>query len=342
MGESQLIVQKESLKLMLLNAENFFIFMDKYKNQDLEKMSESEWQSLSSASTSNKNLRKIWKIAELILEENPDILCLNEIGGLESLVNFNKYFLKNHYSPLLLEGNSNRGIDVGYLIKNDSSIKTVQISHKNRPINFLYPHEIEKNSSRTSHYFSRDVSELRLFNQDSGSPQLVILLTHLKSKLDLDGWDFQGKGRREAELKTLVKIYNEIQSELKNKVPILIAGDFNGIAHKANFESEFKEIYDQTDLVELFDFLNFTDEQRCTQVQFSRDGSRHLLQLDYFFTSTSALNLIISEQCGVHRYKDQMNQELPLSRSLDERQQLPSDHFPLILTIKNPLKNKKG
>src|SRR5690606_24436372 len=145
------------------NVENLFVFMDRFNDQDLRQLPEKTWQSLSTSITQNKPLQKLWALARCIEEMNPDILCLNEVGGLESLENFNKHFLESRYESHLVEGNSHRGIDVGYLIKKDHAFKPLLISHKNRPIDFLYPHETEGPGKSKSHYFSRDVAELRLF-----------------------------------------------------------------------------------------------------------------------------------------------------------------------------------
>ena len=104
---------------MQLNAENLFLFMDRYKGQDLERMIEEEWQKCSTAPTPNKSLRKTWGLAETIREITPDIVMLNEVGGEESLKNFNHYFLAGQYRPMTIEGNSDRGIDLAYLVKED-------------------------------------------------------------------------------------------------------------------------------------------------------------------------------------------------------------------------------
>lgn len=323
---------------MQLNAENLFLFMDRYKGQDLERMIEEEWQKCSTAPTPNKSLRKTWGLAETIREITPDIVMLNEVGGEESLKNFNHYFLAGQYRPMTIEGNSDRGIDLAYLVKEDPEIQYLMISHKNRPIDFLYEHEKDQ-LGKTSHYFSRDVLELRIFRKGEGTPRLICLLVHLKSKLDQEGWDPQGRGRREAELKTLVRIYNEIQREMEGKVPVIIGGDFNGIAHRQACETEFSSIYTDSDLKELFDVLpgELSEEDRATQLQFFRDGTIRLLQLDYFFLSPHLHPMVQGEFSQVYRYKGDMGLPLPLPTNLEQRGALPSDHYPLVATFANPL-----
>ncbi|MCC7405438.1 MAG: hypothetical protein IT288_13650 [Bdellovibrionales bacterium] len=328
-----------SLRFMQLNTENLFLYMDSYRGQNLQTMTEDEWQKCSTAPTPNKSLRKTWALAETIREINPDIIMLNEVGGEESLRNFNQYFLSNAYRPFIIEGNSDRGIDLAYLVRDDQQIQYLVLSHKNRPINFLYPHEKEQ-GLRSSHYFSRDVLELRVFRKGEFTPRLICLLVHLKSKLDPDGWDAQGRGRREAELKTLIRIYNEIQTEMQHQVPIIIGGDFNGIAHQQACEQEFTSIYSDSNLRELFDCFEtpISEIDRTTQLQFLRDGSCRYLQLDYFFLSPPLQKLLDQNGCAVYRYKGDMGFALPLPTNLEQRGNLPSDHYPLIATFRNPLR----
>ncbi|MGE3757660.1 MAG: hypothetical protein AB7H97_07885, partial [Pseudobdellovibrionaceae bacterium] len=110
------------LKCVLLNAENLFIYLDQ-KPLNVELLSEDQWQKLSSSQYDLKSLRKTKGLAKVIQELSPDVVLLCEVGGLESLQNFNHYFLKNEYHCCLVEGNSDRGIDIGYLVKKDLSLK---------------------------------------------------------------------------------------------------------------------------------------------------------------------------------------------------------------------------
>lgn len=327
----------QSLRLAQYNVENLFLYLDSYAGQDLGQLTELEWQKLSSSSTGNKPLYKTKASAEAILDLDPDVLMLNEVGGRESLLNFNRLFLKDRYIPHIIEGNSDRGIDVAYLTKATLPFKFLLISHKNRPIDFLYPHEISDISAREnkSHFFSRDVAELRMFVPGSHSPCLVILLTHLKSKLDPDGIDPEGRARREAELKTLVKVYNDVHRELEFKVPIVVAGDFNGEAGTVRTEPEFSALHEQTDLKDVFDLAGLADGERYTQMQFPRHGTPRGLHLDYIFLSSHLHKAVVQEQTGVYLYKSDLKVILPYPKSLDQRTTLASDHYPIFCTIKN-------
>jgi endonuclease/exonuclease/phosphatase family metal-dependent hydrolase len=323
----------QTLRLVQFNVENLFIYLDLMKKQDLSKITESEWQNLSSSSTPNKPLKKIHDLVKILREIDADIIMLNEVGGLESIENFNKHFMGPGYKTLLKEGNSSRGIDVGYLIKESLELKPVLISHKDRPIQFLYPHEKQTPAGGKSHYFSRDVAELRLFRANDTSPSLTILLTHLKSKLDPEKIDSEGKLRRAAELKTLVEIYNEIKEELGPSTPILVCGDFNGIASRTNTEPEFLPLHDQTDLMDVLEVSQKPTGERFTQVQISHSGKQNLVQIDYIFCSPNLAPKIIGEQTYVYRYKGLTDLPAPTPKNLEERSNYASDHYPVVLTL---------
>ena len=267
---------------------------------------------------------------------------LNEVGGLESLVNFNRYFLGDNYIPHLIEGNSDRGIDCAYLVKKTLNVRCLLKSNKDRPLNYIYPHErdlnayYQKNNPERiirTHYFARDCLELRLFRPDVNELAMVFLLVHLKSKLDPDGIDPSGRERRAAELKTLVEIYKEVEAETNGQVPICIGGDFNGIARKKDHEAEFKPLHESTALQDVFDLIELTDEQRATQIQIQRSGRTDLLQIDCLFVSPALASRVVKEGCYVYRYKNELKIPSPFPRNLEERSALPSDHYPVVSTF---------
>ncbi len=326
--------QAPTLRLVQFNVENLFLFLDLYQGQDLTKITEAEWRKFSSSTTPNKPLEKVWQLARIIDEIQPDILMLNEVGGIESLQNFNKYFLRSRYNVHLKEGNSLRGIDVGYLVRADLEDKVILISHRDRPIHFLYPHETQTSAGGKSHYFSRDVAELRLFRRGENSPRLVIMLSHLKSKLDPDNIDPEGKLRRNAEVRTLIELYNELRREIPADTPVVVSGDFNGTASRINTEPEFVQLHEQTDLVEALEVAGVAFEERFTQVQITPLGQQLFLQLDYVFVSPAVVNRIDSSGTYVHYFKSELGHRAPWPRSLDERSRLPSDHYPVVVTIK--------
>lgn len=333
---------QSTLKITQINTENLFIYLDHYDKQNLDSLSEPEWQNLSTSVVANKPLRKTKWLAESLRHLDPDIIILSEVGGVESLENFNSYFLDGNFHVFLKEGNSQRGIDVGYLVHKRWKKNFLLLSHKNRALNFNYPHERIWNQENKdnpnkkqfpSHRFSRDISELRVFNPDTQNLEFIFLSCHLKSKLDKEGIDPGGFDRRQAEFETLLKIYNDLLLETESKVPILIAGDFNGCAQKSNPDPEFKTIQ-STDLIDTLELMNIDKKNRATRFDY-RSGTVPVgHQLDYIFMSKHLQNQV--KQSFVFRYKSENGAEMPPITSSHQQFVMPSDHYPIFLEL-NPL-----
>jgi hypothetical protein len=341
------------IRLVEFNVENLFVLLDMldpHSKRVLQDLSENEWQRLSSSTTPNKPLRQVKELARAVLDMNPDFLMLCEVGGRESLANFSRHFLHDRYVPHLIEGNSNRGIDLGYLVKRDLPFTYDLISHKNRSIDFLYPHErLSQESGYThlrsarkeSHKFSRDVLELRVFENPDEPPVLITLLVHLKSQLDRDRIDPRGRDRRKAELEKLVKIYGEIRQEFGAQTPVCLAGDFNGLAARppmnqpksTQTDPEFEALYRDSDLEDVLEVADVAHEERFThqQIYNNREGTHR--QLDYIFIPKELQTRVNHDETWVYRFKDEHGMTQIIPRNFNEKKLLPSDHFPVILTL---------
>lgn len=328
-----------NLSIGLLNAENLFLLFDQELPKNYLKLEEPQWQKLSQSVYDNKPLFKTIQIAQTIQSMNVDILQLTEVGGLESLKNLNKYFLDDQFSPILIEGNSDRNIDVGFLIRKNSDFYFDLLTHKNRLIDFLYPHErLSKKTNYppqiTSHKMSRDCAELRLFKKDVNKPFLILLLTHLKSPLDPERIDPAGTERRTAELKTCVHIYNELRAEFKD-CPVILSGDFNGNASKTNTEKEFIDIYSKTDLTDILELAEIPQAERTTFIQIRSGFRAEGRQIDYCFIPQSLEPNFVKASAKVFEYKDGYGSNLKRPETLEQKMALPSDHYPLIFNLEN-------
>lgn len=308
------------IKIMVLNAQDLFLFMDKH-NHDLvpvTELTEIKWQLMSSSLFSNKSKEKCQILSKCILESEADIVMMTEVGGTDSLINFAKYLLHDQYQALCLPSNSDRGIDLGYLVKKDLKLETVVTSH----IDYKLPEPSKK--------FSRDV--LRLDLHQNGSPVLILLLAHIKSKLDLRKTDFEGRTRRSQEVKGLIEIYNNLKTKYPS-IPILIGGDMNGHAGEKDTEEEFKQIYSQTDLKDIAYLSNINEEDRFSYVYFNRGGNRFEQQIDYLFISEGFKDCLIPEECYFPRYKNLDGAPLPIPKRIEQKNILPSDHYPFLATL---------
>ena len=329
--------EKISLKLALLNAENLFLLFDRPPTMEMTRADEIEWQRFSTSIFPNKSLKKVKELVRVIQDINADILMLCEIGGPESLINFSNLFLNQTYSPIAIEGNSDRNIDVGFLIKKNSPFYFDLATNKNRLINFLYPHERNQAAGAikiTSHKFSRDVAELRLFKKDRDNPFLVMLLTHLKSPLDPERRDPMGSQRRHAELKTLLEIYKEVEA-LHPTCPMVMAGDFNGNASRIGTDMEFESIYQTTGLQDILELNAKPVAERATYYQVRSGGRVEGKQIDYCFLSPRAATFLKPGSAQVYRYKDEFGFAIDIPNTIDAKLNLPSDHYPLIFELEN-------
>ena len=297
-----------SMKITEWNLENFYILMDKYKNQDIDTMTNDEWENLSVSTTiKNKHLQKVLDAKRVIEEIDADVYVFTEVGGRESLSNFNKYFLDEKYWYYFKNGNSNRGIEIGFLVNKRLDYKAEVHSNKNILL---------ENGKR----FSRNIAELRLSQNDK--LKLIILGVHLKSKHSRED-DFQGMRQREMELKALRTHISKLEKEYS--VPVVIAGDFNCTMEEPELKNFAKG------LSEFHKIKKSSIEESCTHVHFST--KRVLNQLDYIF-STKNLKYDLKNSY-TYKFRNEYGDVLDLPESIQEKQWNPSDHYPLVLKIKN-------
>lgn len=307
------------LTLCEYNVENLFLSLEYYEGQDLEQVTEEEWQSfaLPQLREKQKPLAKVWGVAQAILEIDPDILMLVEVGGRDSLEHFNERFLGGRYHAHFVEGNSRRGIDLAYLWRKELPFRTEVRSHRDTPV------EIGTLRGTLSSRFSRDVAELRL--EDASGLRLILLLVHLKSMISTEQ-DFKGKDTRTAEAIALAGIYRELR-QAHPEVPIVVGGDFNSTLGSLELEA-----IRLTDLRDFQDLLGTPREERTTLFHFDFVGNPHPLVLDYLLVSPELTSRVVAEGAGVFRYRVSGIPE-PLPRSPSERYRLPSDHYPLVLRL---------
>ncbi len=305
---------------MVLNAQDLFLFMDKHNHAStpVTELSEIKWQLMSSSLFSNKSKEKCQILANTILDVDADIVMMTEVGGPESLANFAKYVLQDNYFALSLPSNSDRGIDLGYLVKKSLPFETNLTSHTD--------YRLPEPSKR----FSRDI--LRLDLLEDKKIKVILLLAHIKSKLDLRRSDFEGRTRRLQEVNGLIEIYSDLSRKFPT-VPILVGGDMNGHAGEKDTEEEFKQIYTQTDLKDIAYLAKIPDDERFSYVYFNRGGNRFEQQIDYLFISERFKNLISPEDCYFPRYKNLDGAPLPIPKRLEQKNILPSDHYPFLGTL---------
>lgn len=299
------------LNIILLNCQDLYIFMDKYKGEDLDTITPPKWQLLSTSFFPNKNLEKVNQLSKFFLHHKADILMLTEVGGKESLENFNKFFLQDKYKVLLEPSNSDRGIDLGYLVKKDLEVETQLISHTKAKL---------ENGKK----FARGVFELRLIKNNK--PIFINLLTHLKSKLDLKKQDFEGRTQRVSEVKYLAKLHKKLSNDFPN-IPVFISGDLNAIIYKDQTEPELSELLTKGHLLDIFEIDDRPFEKRVTYCYFDKKRDRFDMQLDYILVPKKYKSVVDTTQSQVLSFFSDRSIEYP--DSLSAKLALPSDHYPV-------------
>lgn len=142
--------------------------------------------------------------ARVIKDVKADVACIVEADNRPVLNDFDGHLLNDRYPfNMLVDGNDNRGIDVGVLSKH--------------PVGRVTTHIFDKHGR--SRIFSRDCLEVEVLLPDGRT--LHVLCNHFKSKLNNDT---TADDRRKLQAATVAKIlgkYN-LQTDL-----VVVAGDFN-------------------------------------------------------------------------------------------------------------------
>jgi len=243
-------MSNDALQIATFNAENFYLLLDReYTQEEFSALTDEQVQLMnSSIYNPNKFLDKIAAIAATIRRLELDFVAFCEVGGLETLRNFNRYYLDNQYDCFLHEENSRRGIFVGALVKRGRFDKV--------------------EATNVAGTFSRNLLEMRL---SWGRHELRVFVVHLKSQGGMEN----GIDLRVAEV-----------AQLCRKLPwrnCLVMGDFNGIVQREQAQFEF-EPFLALPFRDVLEAMGMPLAERVTHYFFWNDKP-HFNQLDYIFCS---------------------------------------------------------
>jgi len=200
------------LKIGTFNAENLFLrYKFLGKEVDQSKYIEEGWRIEKTAlQIFDEGQRK--NTARVILENDPDVICLQEVENLATLKQFNSKsnYLKGKYPyAMLIDGNDPRQIDVGILSKLE--------------IGGVRTHQFDKNKGGVK-IFSRDCLEADILLDKKGNKSLTLFVNHLKSRL---GGEAETAERRKRQATRIAEIIHErFGSNVKN-ANFAVLGDFN-------------------------------------------------------------------------------------------------------------------
>src|SRR5215472_1619012 len=180
--------------------------------------------------------------AMVIRDVNPDILAIVEMESRPALKHFSEVLLPRVGATpfahvMLIDGNDDRGIDVGIGAREDFAISRMQ-SHVD-------------DDDAEGQIFSRDCPEYEI--SMAGGNSLLLLVNHLKSK---------GFGRRDAsdrkrqrQAVRIAEIYNRLKARQPN---IIVLGDFNDTPDS----DPLKPLITGTDLLDISKHPKFTSDGR--------------------------------------------------------------------------------
>ncbi|MEO5667244.1 MAG: endonuclease/exonuclease/phosphatase family protein [Bdellovibrionota bacterium] len=260
-------------------------------------------------------------IARVILEHDLDIVTLQEVSNIERVQNFVDTYLDRRYMLFITAGNDERGIQIAFLVKKDLPFQMKLETHAD--VHAVYP--------VTGHdraVFSRDVPSLSIWadtqNVETDQPLVIFNGTHYKSKRDADG-DPESNILRGLQVTSTVDILQQQRRENPESI-VMIAGDFNG---DVRTDAVFAPLRDT--MRDAFDGRGISDDARITHSFHPRNGPTSYSQLDTFFVAPDKADYV--SEIFVHRYKDTNGVEKRIPQSWDERNQNPSDHFPVIMKL---------
>jgi endonuclease/exonuclease/phosphatase family metal-dependent hydrolase len=271
-------------------------------------------------------LDRLEKLAAVLKDIDADIYALMEVHSEEGLKDFVMFYLNDSYHVSLIEGNSERGIHLAYMVKKSLPFRLEHLTHRRRPIQLL--------PNKKARYLSRDIAELRLYKQsDEHNPALILLAVHLKSKRSDTSADFGGKKTRGLEFRLLLDTYLHLNKRFKGQTPIIILGDFNGVLQPQRVEPEFSDITLQTELKDVLELLNYAPQERITQISFNHLRETLAEQFDYLFLPAELWPFVDTVQSGVYRFKNDKGIPLALAQTPEQRSRLPSDHYPVVVKL---------
>jgi len=208
--------------------------------------------------------------AKVIQEVNADVLAVIEADDRIALTHFNDQLLKPidslYRGIMLIDGNDDRGIDVGLFTKPGFEVQRI-VSHVD-----------DEEDGKT--IFSRDCPEYLV--RVSDSKEILVLVNHFKSKGF--GSPVESNARRKAQAKRVQEIYNLRKTEGFDFIAVV--GDLNDTPAS----DPLKPLIDDTDLKDIFKHPQFDDGGRPGTFGTCSASNK----IDYLLLSPALFNRVTS------------------------------------------------
>lgn len=208
--------------------------------------------------------------AKVIKEVDADVLAVIEAEDRIALNHFNDQLLEainsKYRGIMLIDGNDERGIDVGLFTKPGFEVQTI-VSHVDDEID-----------GKT--IFSRDCPEYLV--RVSDTKEMLVLVNHFKSKGF--GTPAESNARRKAQAKRVQEIYNLRKTQGVDFIAVV--GDFNDTPNS----DPLKPLLDDTDLKDIFVHPQFDDGGRPGTFGTCSASNK----IDYLLLSPALFNRVTS------------------------------------------------
>jgi hypothetical protein len=134
--------------------------------------------------------------------------------------------------------------------------------------------------------------------------------------------------------KALLEVYGKLSGQFP-QTPIVICGDLNGNASRHDTDREFLDLYKFTDLEDVLEIKSTPISERATYYPVKGGTLHQGRQIDYVLLSFKARPLLDKSGTEIFRYEIP-NKGQPMGpQTPEEKQNLPSDHYPIIFQLKN-------
>lgn len=256
-----------------------------------------------------KSTRALTHLARTIARINADVLCLQEVGSLESLELLNAR-LKQPYPEIgLLPGNSNRSIHLGFLSRCPMQLR----SHRELPLTgvdgqpLLEYRSAADAQAQITHplLIQRDFLQATVMCSDE---PLQILNVHLKSRTSRDWALLASNAVRLAEVHALKSLIQKVLHAAPAS-RLIVAGDFNDTWHS-----------DALTPIRELDLLDPLGQQlRAAGRNPSTYWPKRRNRIDFLLLAPSMSKHVVEAEIAVH-----------------EQAKIASDHYPVVQTLSLP------
>ncbi|MCC6138950.1 MAG: hypothetical protein IT287_09985 [Bdellovibrionaceae bacterium] len=262
---------------------------------------------------------KSGRILSILNEVRADIFILTEVESLSALKGAANS-LHESYRYFMMEGNDMRNINISFLVKKDLDLDIFFESHKHMKWRDPVDNQVDK-------LFTRDAPTLILHRAGDPHPFLILIGVHAKSRRDRRG-DPKSLMWRKAEFQGYISIIKGYKQRYGDKIPIILAGDLNTDVLRSPEMEVLRE-----ELSSAFDSAAVATpvKDRITHTYHPQSQPVERLQLDDIQITPSLKNNILEAQIYPYRSKD--GNLIPLPLTIEERNQLPSDHWPVYIRL---------